>query len=206
MYVSCRHWKRKLYYLFPSLYCGYVGYYKFQKGETSYTCGQGSPKLDTSFGRTFGTFSDGPSSSRPITPFGRTFGRSSDGPSSSRPIRSLGRFLNRYKRSQSSESFSRSDGQTLKLKSLTRKSRIAGFTFLKLIVAHVAAVQRWKEIIKLSFPTHTTDRHSWYSTHKTSSTERTKTQHRRQWPKSPDLTIIPFEVAVLDITETFRIS
>ena len=87
-----------------------------------------------------------------------------------------------------------------------RISCIAGFTFLKLIVDHVAAVQRWKEIIKLSFPTPTTDRHSWYSTHEISSTERTKTQHQRQWPKAPDLTIIPFEVAVLDITEPFRIS
>ena len=40
-----------------------------------------------------------------------------------KPIRSLGRLSNRYKRSQSSESSTRSDGQTLKLKSLTRKSR-----------------------------------------------------------------------------------
>ena len=31
MSVSCRRWKRKLYYLFPSFYCGYVVYYKFQK-------------------------------------------------------------------------------------------------------------------------------------------------------------------------------
>ena len=83
---------------------------------------------------------------------------------------------------------------------------IAGFTFLKLIVDHVAAVQRCKEIIKLSFPTPATDRHSWYSTHEISSTERTKIEHQRQWPKAPDLTIIPFEMAVLDITEPFRIS
>ena len=83
---------------------------------------------------------------------------------------------------------------------------IAGFTFLKLIVAHVAAVQRWKKIIKLSFPTPTTDRHSWYSTHDILLTKRTKTQHQRQCPKAPDLTIIPFKVAVLDITEPFRIS
>ena len=39
------------------------------------------------------------------------------------PIISLGRLLNRYKRSQSSEASSSSDGQTLKPKSLTRKSR-----------------------------------------------------------------------------------
>ena len=39
-----------------------------------------------------------------------------------RPIISLGRLFNRYKRSQSSEASSWSDGQTLKLKSLTRKS------------------------------------------------------------------------------------
>ena len=43
--------------------------------------------------------------------------------SSAQPIRSLGRLFNRYKRSQSSEAPSRSDGQTLKPKSLTRKSR-----------------------------------------------------------------------------------
>ena len=39
-----------------------------------------------------------------------------------RPIRSFRRLFNRYKRSQSPESSSRSDGQTLKPKSLTRKS------------------------------------------------------------------------------------
>ena len=38
------------------------------------------------------------------------------------PIRSLGRLFNRYQRSQPLESSSRSDGQTLKPKSLTRKS------------------------------------------------------------------------------------
>ena len=40
-----------------------------------------------------------------------------------RPIISLGHLFNRYKRSQSSEASSRSDGQTLKPKSLMRKSR-----------------------------------------------------------------------------------